>query len=128
MTTERHTRRADRAAPVNGGKRRRSRLRERGMMLNPAPLIGATLATFALVLSGLTLRLATGHDPAVGAVATVSPQTAHGGNGRVTTRASGTPTASGSKASSTAAGAPLVTATSGGAAISRGRSEGANDG
>jgi hypothetical protein len=129
MTTESHSRRADHAqVSANAGKSRRSRLRERSVMLNPAPLIGATLATFAIVFCGLTMRLATGHDPAVGGVAAVGRQAAHVGTGRVTTRASGTPVASGVGPQATGAGAPLVTATSGSAAVSRDQFAGGDDG
>jgi len=65
--------------------RTQSRLRERSFLLNPAPVVGAALAAFAIAFGGLTMRLATGHDPAVAPLASASRAA---GGGRVSLRTS----------------------------------------
>jgi hypothetical protein len=118
MTTERH-RRAHPGSPVKPDARRRWRLRERSLLLNPAPVIGAALAAFSLVLAGLTFRLQAGHDPSVGSVAWV-PRAGSSASAPLATRASGpSPSTSGSRGSAIPSPAPLVTSTSG--AVGRAR-------
>jgi hypothetical protein len=118
MTTEPH--RPDHpGAPLKRDARRRSRLRERSLLLNPAPVVAAALAAFSLVLVGLTFRLQAGHDPSVSTVALAPRIGAAAAGARLTTRASGTPASIGSPASVSPSTAPLVTSTSG--AVGRGR-------
>ena len=91
-----------------------TRFRERSLMLNPAPTIGAALAIFAIAFGGLSLRLASGHDPALTTSAIVQP--ANGSQGTaIRTHASGAATGAAPRsAAGTAAGhAPVVTAASG---------------
>jgi uncharacterized membrane protein YgcG len=104
------------ATPSAGGKRR-SRLRERSLLTNPVPVVTATLAAFTLAFGGLTVRLMTGHDPALGTLTSVSQVAARGGATTVTTRASGAAATSASSAPGAhSTTAPLVTSTSGSAA------------
>jgi hypothetical protein len=88
------------------------RFRDRSLMLNPAPVIGAALAVFAIAFGGLSLRLASGHDPALNVSASV--QRATGAHGAVlSTRASGAAAGSGTGTSarrSTSHGAVVTTA------------------
>jgi hypothetical protein len=101
---------------VETSRRRQSRFRERSLLLNPAPVIGATLAAFALAFGGLTMRLATGHDPALGAAVSSGQVATRGGTVALTTRASGAATAAaGAPAGSKTTSARLVSATSGSA-------------
>jgi len=91
------------------------------MLTNPAAVIAGSLAAFALAFGGLTARLVSGHDPAVGIVAAV-PR-AGSAAGILTTRTSAA-AATGAGASSpgargTAARA-LKTSTSAAAATSGG--------
>jgi hypothetical protein len=96
--------------------RRQSRFRERSLLLNPAPVLGATLAAFALAFGGLTMRLATGHDPALAAAVSSGQMASRGGTVALTTRASGAAaTAAGAPAGSKATSARLVSTTSGSA-------------
>jgi len=119
--------------PVAAGARRRSRFRERSLLLNPAPVIAATLAAFAIALSGLTAQLLSGHDPAVGMVASVA-RGASSGAATVTTRASGAASATGSSPATSGAATggsatrPLTTATSGSATAGGIPSIGRDDG
>jgi hypothetical protein len=127
MTTERY-RRVHPGPPVKPDARRRSRLRERSLLLNPAPVIGAALAAFSLVLAGLTFRLQAGHDPSVGPVAVARRAASSVASAPLATRASG-PSAStaGSRGSAVPSTAPLVTSTSGavgGARLSFGGDDG----
>jgi hypothetical protein len=102
------------AVKTNG--RRQSRFRERSLLLNPAPVVGATLAAFALAFGGLTMRLATGHDPALGAAVSTRQVASHGGTVALTTRASGAAaTPAGAAPGSKATSARLVSTTSGSA-------------
>jgi len=101
---------------VETSRRRPSRFRERSLLLNPAPVLGATLAAFALAFGGLTLRLAAGHDPALGGAVLSGRVASRGGTVALTTRASGAATAAaGAPAGSKATSARLVSATSGSA-------------
>ena len=97
------------------------RFRERSLMLNPAPTIGAALAIFAIAFGGLSLRLASGHDPALATSAIVQPANGRQGT-TIRTHASGS--AAGAAPSSTArtAGgkARVVTAASGARGQARG--------
>lgn len=96
--------------------RRQSRFRERSLLLNPAPLIGATLAAFAVAFSGLTMRLATGHDPALVTAVSSGQVASRGGTAALTTRTSGAATAAGgAPAGSSATSATIVSSTSGSA-------------
>ena len=105
------------------------RFRERSLLLNPAPVIGAALAAFAVAFGGLTLRLASGHDPAVSLSA--SARRANGASATgLSTRASGAASGSGSGASPTASSAnrtSIVTATSGGRVGAASSVRGADD-
>jgi hypothetical protein len=102
------------AAETRG--RRQSRFRERSLLLNPAPILGATLAAFALAFGGLTMRLATGHDPALSAAVSVGQVASRGSTGALTTRTSGAAAAAaGAPAGSKATTARLVSSTSGSA-------------
>ena len=116
----------DQATP---GHRRTARFRERSLLLNPAPVIGAALAAFALAFGGLTLRLASGHDPAVSLSA--SPGRANGAStAALRTRASGTAAGPGGGASPTtskANGSTIVTAASGSSAGAGRSPRGADD-
>ncbi len=118
---------------VAAGAPRRSRFRERSLLLNPAPVIGATLAAFAIALSGLTAQLVGGHDPAVGTLASVA-RGASSGATTVTTRASGAASATGSSPVASAATTggsatrTLSTATSGSATTGGTPSIGRDDG
>jgi hypothetical protein len=111
----------ERAAPPAAGARRSraSRVRERSLLLNPAPVVAAALAAFCLALGGLTVQLITGHDPALGTLASASPLAGKGAGATLTTRASG----AGRGASAAPAGhgrtAPLVTSSSGSPATGR---------
>ena len=104
------------------------RFRDRSLMLNPAPVIGAALAVFAIAFGGLSLRLASGHDPALNVSASV--QRATGAHGAVlSTRASGAAAGSGtgtgtSARRSTSHGAVVTTAS--GARGGAGRSGGSD--
>ncbi|HEY7966739.1 MAG TPA: hypothetical protein VID68_06905 [Solirubrobacteraceae bacterium] len=73
----------------------RSRFRQRSLLVNPAPVIGAALAAFAIAFGGLTWRLASGHDPAVPLAALRQGAARAAGSGVVTrsSRAGGAPTA-----------------------------------
>ena len=119
--------------PRPGAARRSSRFRERSLLLNPAPVIGATLAAFALALGGLTAQLLSGRDPAVGTLASVARSASRGGATTVTTRASGAAKTTGAApvtgAAATAGSATgsLTTATSGSAAAGGTRSTGRDD-
>jgi hypothetical protein len=91
------------------------RFRERSLLLNPAPVIGAALAAFAIAFGGLTLRLATGHDPAVSLSATAGRSNGASATALRTT-ASGRVLGAGGGASPTASkanGSSIVTTTSG---------------
>lgn len=94
---------------------RRPRLRERSMMLNPALVIAAALAAFALVLGGLTLRLANGHDPGLAGTAAISARPSGVGTTSLTTRTSGAlaPGVARTGAHGSSPTAPLLTAASG---------------
>jgi hypothetical protein len=118
MTTDPH-RPAHPGSPSRPKSQRRSRLREGSVWLNPAPVIAAALAVFALVLGGLTVRLVAGHDPAVGAIALAPRTGSRAGRAPLITRTSGAPGSIGSRASGVNAPAPLVTSSSGTAAGGR---------
>jgi hypothetical protein len=114
MTTE-----PGRSTGSGSRARRRSRLRERSLLVNPAPVIGAALAAFSLVLGGLTLRVVTGRDPAA-PTATPTPRTGSaGGRAPLVTRTSGTAASGGSRRSSATTPAPPVTSASGARAAGR---------
>ncbi len=111
------------------GHHRTGRFRERSLLLNPAPVIGTALAVFAIAFGGLTLRLASGHDPAVSLSA--SAVRANGASGTaLRTHASGTaagPPSGTSPTGSRTNGSRIITATSGGRAGAGGSSRGADD-
>ena len=117
--------------PAAAAARRSSRFRERSLLLNPAPVIGATLAAFAIALGGLTAQLVSGRDPAVGTLASVTQGASNRGATTITTRASGAATATspGTTGAATAGSATgkLTTATSGSAAAGGTRSIGRDD-
>ncbi len=115
----------DQATPA---RRRSGRFRERSLLLNPAPVIGAALAAFAVAFGGLTLRLASGHDPAVSLSASAGP-TNRGSATALSTRASGTAAGPGgaSPTTSKANSSAIVTATSGGSAGTGRSPRGAGD-
>ncbi|HVC83611.1 MAG TPA: hypothetical protein VNC12_00060 [Solirubrobacteraceae bacterium] len=131
MTTEPTPERVQ--PPAAAPARRSSRFRERSLLLNPAPVIGATLAAFAIAFGGLTVQLVSGRDPAVGTLASVTRGAASGGTTTVTTRASGAASATGAApgtsgaASGSSATGKLTTATSGSAAAGGTRSIGRDD-
>lgn len=58
-----------RANPSAGARERRSRFRDRHPLLNPFPVIVATLAGFLVTFAFLTAQLSNGRDPAVGQLA-----------------------------------------------------------
>ena len=105
--------------------RRVSRWRERNLLLNPAAVVGASLAVFLATFTALGARVAAGHDPAVGAAASVYQAAASGGSS-LTTRTSGAAVATGSPQAvqSQAAPYPLTTASSGSAASFGGQNGG----
>jgi hypothetical protein len=126
MTTDPQTQPEPGAQPAVGARRsRRSRLRERSLLLNPAPVVAAALAAFSLALGGLTAQLITGHDPALGTLASVS-QPAGKGTAPLTTSASGAVRGASAAPAGHATTAPLVTSTSGSAATG-GTSSGRGD-
>ena len=84
------------------------RLHERSLWLNPALVVAAALAVFAIAFGTLTMRLASGHDPAIGLVS-ASGRSSVSTPG-VTTRSSG---AAARARTSSGSPAKVVTATSG---------------
>jgi len=125
MTTDPH-RPAPPTVPraVETSRQRQSRFRERSLLLNPAPVLGATLAAFALAFGGLTMRLATGHDPALGAAVPSGRVASRGGGVALTTRTSGAATAAAAApAGSKATSARLVSSTSGSASAGAARGD-----
>jgi hypothetical protein len=111
MTTDPQTKPEPGAQPAAGA--RRSRLRERSLLLNPAPVVAAALAAFSLALGGLTAQLITGHDPALGTLASVSQPAGKGAGTTLTTSASGAVRRASAAPAGHATTAPLVTSTSG---------------
>ena len=106
--------------PPGAPRRRRSRFRERSLLLNPASVVGAALATFLVVLVALTARLATGRDPAATTAMAIRQPSGHGAGTALTTRSSGgqalgpsPQSAQGVAAATQGGSAPLVTSASG---------------
>ena len=127
MTTDPQTEPEPAAQPATGARRsQRSRFRERSLLLNPAPVVAAALAAFSLALGGLTAQLLTGHDPALGTLASVGRVAGKGAGTTLTTRASGAARGASAAAAGHAGTAPLVTSTSGSTATggtAKGRSD-----
>ena len=118
MATESDPRRAFRRGGSPGTQpRARSRFRERSLLLNPASVIGAALATFLVVLVALTARLATGRDPALAPAVAMRQPSGHGAGAALATRSSGGQALGHSPHSAQGAtptgSAPLVTSASG---------------
>lgn len=110
--------------PVRSGgarHRSRSRFQERSLLLNPGSVIAAALATFMVVLLGLTARLATGRDPALAPVVAIRQPSGHAAGVSLVTRSSGGQAlpgsgrqgAQGGAAATQPGSAPLVTSASG---------------
>ena len=126
MATEPASHDAPRVGGPSGVSRRpRSRFCERSLLLNPASVIGASLATFLVVLVALTARLATGRDPAATPAVAIRQAPGNGAGTALTTRSSGgqalgpgPQSAQGAARATQAASTPLVTSASGAVGLS----------
>jgi hypothetical protein len=86
------------------------RFSERSLWLNPALVVAAALAVFAIAFGTLTLRLAAGHDPAIGLARAGRAQ---GSNPALRTRSSGAGATAPAGRSGSHKPATIVTAASG---------------
>lgn len=109
--------------PPRAVRRHVSRFRERSLLTNPSAVIAGSLAALAIAFGALTVRLASGHDPAVGFVAAVPRAGSSTGVGALTTRASaaaGSAARAGTSAGGAVSRAPALKTSSSGATASSG--------